>query len=145
MIIENKLFRGECLICDSEINQYKTGEPFLVFKNKPICFDCYISLIPEIYKMAGYGDGGIIHIAFSTCLTNPHNRSKRIPIKNYKKTFRKLLHKYNFECVDCGSKENLTIDHIRPVSKGGSDDIKNLQIMCKSCNSKKGSNWNEKN
>jgi len=36
------------------------------------------------------------------------------------------------ECVD------LTIDHIVPLSKGGSDDLENLQFMCRPHNSSKG-------
>lgn len=76
------------------------------------------------------------YVNYGTIFTS-HNRSKRSQIKNYRSIFKKLMIKYKFQCVHCNCKENLTIDHIIPVSKGGKDDIENLQILCKSCNSKK--------
>lgn len=42
------------------------------------------------------------------------------------------------ECVECGASENLTIDHVTPYSKGGSDEADNLQTLCGLCNSRKG-------
>lgn len=45
--------------------------------------------------------------------------------------------KFMQKCVFCGTEENLTIDHIVPISKGGSRRIENLQILCGPCNFKK--------
>lgn len=42
------------------------------------------------------------------------------------------------KCQCCGSTEHLTIDHIIPLARGGSNDLDNLQILCRSCNSRKG-------
>jgi 5-methylcytosine-specific restriction endonuclease McrA len=41
------------------------------------------------------------------------------------------------KCVYCGSSENLCIDHVLPVSMGGTDDVENLAAACKACNSGK--------
>lgn len=41
-------------------------------------------------------------------------------------------------CVECGSDQNLTLDHIYPWSKGGTDRLDNLQTLCRTCNSSKG-------
>ncbi len=42
------------------------------------------------------------------------------------------------ECVYCGAKKALTLDHIIPKSLGGKDSWENLVTACSSCNSKKG-------
>jgi len=49
-----------------------------------------------------------------------------------------LCKKYNNKCLRCGkSSDNLTQDHIVPLSKGGRHIIENIQPLCFSCNSSK--------
>lgn len=43
-----------------------------------------------------------------------------------------------FRCRECGTAQDLSLDHIHPWSKGGSDHPENLQTLCRSCNSRKG-------
>jgi 5-methylcytosine-specific restriction endonuclease McrA len=48
------------------------------------------------------------------------------------------LKSFGSKCVNCGSSEKITIDHIVPISKGGTNHINNLQPLCGYCNSSKG-------
>jgi 5-methylcytosine-specific restriction endonuclease McrA len=52
-----------------------------------------------------------------------------------------LIQSVNGRCAICGSTRNPSIDHIIPISQGGSDSIENLRVLCGSCNSKKGGRY----
>ena len=41
------------------------------------------------------------------------------------------------KCLCCGTTEKLSCDHVVPLVCGGRNDIKNLQLLCVSCNCKK--------
>jgi uncharacterized protein YozE (UPF0346 family) len=48
-----------------------------------------------------------------------------------------VLRRDQFQCVLCGAsggEAKLEVDHIIPVSKGGSDDLDNLRCLCFKCN-----------
>ena len=54
---------------------------------------------------------------------------------------RELMERQNSTCVYCGHRRTprlLEIDHIFPVVRGGSNDIDNLQVICRPCNMRKG-------
>lgn len=53
--------------------------------------------------------------------------------------FAELCLTYGGICLCCESADSpLTVDHVVPLSKGGSNNISNIQPLCRSCNSKKG-------
>lgn len=49
----------------------------------------------------------------------------------------KVFKNDGYKCLCCGSKEDLTVDHIIPISKGGNSSYYNLQTLCNKCNSLK--------
>ena len=40
-------------------------------------------------------------------------------------------------CVKCGSRKNLEYAHVIPVSKGGSNTVRNIELLCGDCNRSK--------
>ena len=62
----------------------------------------------------------------------PQRERKKIPIE-----IREAVLSLG-ECSFCGATENLSVDHIHPHSRGGCDNVTNLQCLCRSCNSRKG-------
>ena len=53
---------------------------------------------------------------------------------------RAVLIRDNNSCVKCGATENLHIDHEIALSRGGSNDVDNLEVLCRDCNLRKGAN-----
>lgn len=64
---------------------------------------------------------------------NPRNRGRggrrRLSSNMRKKVFERDGH----QCVRCGEREALTVDHIHPRGMGGSDALVNLQTLCERC------------
>lgn len=80
---------------------------------------------------------------------NPEARKISVSMSSHKRRAQKRINKvshirkefyvelYSSACVACGTHENITADHIIPLSRGGADSENNLQPLCGSCNSSK--------
>ncbi|PIB36129.1 HNH endonuclease [Reichenbachiella sp. 5M10] len=66
------------------------------------------------------------------------NRYIHVPFRGVVLTRQNLFKRDQNMCQYCGVKEDLTIDHLIPRSKGGKSVWNNLVTACQSCNSKKG-------
>jgi 5-methylcytosine-specific restriction endonuclease McrA len=68
------------------------------------------------------------------------NSRRRARLKNaitFKVDSSELKQMKNRGCLFCGSKKEINIDHIIPLSRGGSHSIGNLMPLCDHCNSTK--------
>lgn len=61
-----------------------------------------------------------------------------IPFKRVMLSRQNLFKRDGNQCQYCGSKKDLTIDHVLPKSRGGQSTWTNLTAACKRCNSLKG-------
>jgi 5-methylcytosine-specific restriction endonuclease McrA len=66
------------------------------------------------------------------------NKTPRIPIPPEVRQY--VYQRDKYQCQSCGKtslETNLSIDHIIPLSRGGKNDISNLQTLCLTCNQSK--------
>ncbi|WP_448601928.1 HNH endonuclease [Thermoleptolyngbya sp.] len=53
---------------------------------------------------------------------------------------RYVMERDRHQCNHCGAgseQAELTVDHIIPLAQGGANDLSNLQVLCRRCNSTK--------
>ncbi|HPD33070.1 MAG TPA: HNH endonuclease [Candidatus Kapabacteria bacterium] len=63
----------------------------------------------------------------------------RRPYKNIDLSRKNIFRRDGMQCQYCGKKNvQLTVDHIIPRSRGGTDTWENLATACVTCNNKKG-------
>ena len=109
---------------DSSFNSHLLGEPLSKF-------------IEDLTNQTKLGEIRIKSIKVNLVYnkqSNPKRKRTHIPRGLRHEVFKRD----NYTCCECGAtKEDgvtLHIDHIIPVSKGGTDELSNLQTLCKACN-----------
>ena len=61
-----------------------------------------------------------------------------LPFRKVSLNRQNIYRRDDHKCIYCGSKNNLTLDHVVPKCKNGTNTWKNLVTCCSSCNVKKG-------
>lgn len=87
-------------------------------------YDCFVQTVREAYPIPAVLRSSFIRKGIATFKLPPSKRN--------------VLRRDNFACVYCGSTSNLTLDHVVPISKGGSNGWDNVVTACRPCNELKG-------
>jgi len=103
------VFRGFNLVNKGKAEIVKSSD-------KPICAGIKEFIRPLIIRLLNY----ITH------------HTKKLKINRHR-----IYRRDNYQCIYCGSKKELTLDHVIPKSKGGTNDWENLVTSCSTCNIKK--------
>jgi len=93
-----------------------------------------------IFRSKKWADGN----AEKVKIAKANNRRKRRASKNASsgqftvEEFDALCSVYGYACLSCGATDRvLEADHVVPLTKGGSDEISNIQPLCGECNRRK--------
>lgn len=94
----------------------------------------------RIHALAGYHRRPDAKAKARTNNANRRAREQAAEGRHSIADIRRLLEAQRFCCADCGKsiKDGYHVDHVVPISKGGSNWPTNLQILCPTCNISKG-------
>lgn len=65
-------------------------------------------------------------------------RERAILKRNYRSWHADLIEAAGKRCANCGADDDLVLDHVLPIAKGGRSTLDNLQLLCAECNRIKG-------
>ncbi|GBF95382.1 hypothetical protein Rsub_07810 [Raphidocelis subcapitata] len=85
------------------------------------------------YVYSAYAAHGLPAVLRARSNVDIHSIAGRVAL-----TRRNLLARDGHACQYCGSRSNLTLDHVLPVCRGGRNSWDNLVACCHGCNQRKG-------
>ena len=125
---------NRCQICELHFGEKgKIQEWQFEDERKVICLPCHKKLEAKV-RSEKFDEWFESKFGSNTDRsTNPKETRERISSAVKREVWRRDKGK----CVICGVNENLEYDHVIPVSKGGANTVRNLQLLCEGCNRSK--------
>lgn len=129
--------RGFLIIRESENS--KLARPFFLKEDQIEEFVWgYINFLETTAKTKEFRE-----LCLNMMYFNPPNTKRKPSIS--KSIRHEVFKRDDYTCLECGATKDdarLHIDHILPVSQGGTDELVNLQVLCEACNlAKSGRKW----
>jgi rubredoxin len=127
--------------CSHKLNQSMAHCPSPRRDGMEIFFTC--EQCPAKLSLAVYQHKGQTFIEWNEITLEVEEKPQRKPIKPSLRF--EILKRDDYRCQMCGvtAKDGATleIDHIHPVSRGGTNEPDNLQVLCRDCNAGKGAQY----
>lgn len=124
--IEKAQFFSESYHSETSVETIeKWRQELLEFKGKSKIIDNTILRMDSLIEKMGRREKAFIE--------KPEKRKTFKKIRD--KVFIEIGNKQGFRCALCGAVNNLQVDHIFPLAEGGTNDLDNLQLLCRRCNS----------
>lgn len=109
---------------DSSFNCHLLGEPLTKF-------------VEQLSQQTQLGEINIKQVKV-ILMQNKATKAKRRRTRIPKGMRHEVFKRDGYKCVECGASKDdgatLHVDHKVPVSKGGTDELDNLQTLCSDCN-----------
>ena len=86
--------------------------------------------------VADFSEAGPVPVDVSRMPRPPDIKPRREAIPRVAQ--REVWQRDGGRCVECGTREKRCFDHIVLFSRGGSNSVRNLQLLCEMCNLSKG-------
>ena len=147
-ICKNDGLCGYCKKCDTKkaasVRKNNRNRKRIDIPKEKLCVKCYIIKNKEGFtKNRSSSDGLNPYCKTCTsnimCAQNNTRREIKISINEVftEEDVRIVKDACSWMCILCGSHDNLSVDHFKPLSKMNPLRIGNAIILCTSCNSKK--------
>lgn len=133
--------------CHAHYRKMKVhGDPHYVVEWPTVCSvsDCHGAVVAKGWCSRHYRRVEYLQNRLAQIAKVERRRAKRAAVARVPYSSQQLSWRFSMfgnRCWMCGSSDDLTVDHVKPLAVNGPDMPSNLRPACRSCNSRKRDRW----